>query len=100
MNKPETFIYTNRIYTCYLPQTAEIFWTSEKDNWRHIYLVDAKTGAIKNEITKGNYVVKDIDSVDEKKREIWFSANGMNEGEDPYYVHYYRIGFDGKNLVI
>ena len=43
--------------------------------------------------------MKDIDSVDEKKREIWFSANGRNEGEDPYYVHYYRIGFDGKNLV-
>ncbi len=95
----KTFIYTNRIYTCYLPQTAEILWTSEKDNWRHIYLVDAQTGAIKNEITKGAYVVKDIDSVDEKKREIWFSANGMNEGEDPYYVHYYRIGFDGKNLI-
>ncbi len=95
----KTFIYTNRIYTCYLPQTAEILWTSEKDNWRHIYLVDAQTGNIKNEITKGAYVVKDIDSVDEKKREIWFSANGMNKGEDPYYVHYYRIGFDGKNLI-
>ena len=95
----KTFIYTNRIYTYYLPDTDEILWTSEKDNWRHIYLVDATTGTIKNEITKGNYVVKDIDSIDEKKREIWFSANGMNEGEDPYYVHYYRIGFDGKNLV-
>ena len=95
----KTFIYTNRIYTYYLPQTDEILWTSEKDNWRHIYLVVATTGTIKNEITKGNFVVKDIDSIDEKKREIWFSANGMNEGEDPYYVHYYRIGFDGKNMV-
>ncbi len=95
----KTFIYANRIYTHYLPATDEILWTSEKDNWRHIYLVDAKDGSVKNEITKGNYVVKNIDSVDEKKREIWFSANGVNEGEDPYYVHYYRIGFDGNNLV-
>ncbi len=95
----QTFIYANRIYTHYLPQTDEIIYTSERDNWRHIYLIDAKTGTIKNEITKGEYVVKDIDSSDEKKREIWFSANGMNKDEDPYYVHYYRINFDGNNLV-
>ena len=95
----KTFIYTNQIFTYYLPQTNEILWTSEKDNWRHIYLVDAQTGTIKNEITKGDYVVKEIDSVDAKKRQIWFSANGMNKGEDPYYVHYYRIGFDSENLI-
>lgn len=95
----KTFIYTNRIFTHYLPETEEIIWTSEKDGWRHLYLVDAKRGVVKNEITKGAYVVKDIDSIDGKKRQIWFSANGMNPGEDPYYVHFYRIGFDGKNLV-
>ncbi|MEP6948110.1 MAG: DPP IV N-terminal domain-containing protein [Ginsengibacter sp.] len=95
----KTFIYTNWIYTHYLPDTKEIVWISEKDGWRHIYLVDAQTGIIKNEITKGNYVVKTIDSVDEKKREIWFSAMGMNSEEDPYYMHYYRISFDGKKLV-
>lgn len=95
----KTFIYEGRIYTHYLPETKEIIWTSEKDGWRHIYLLDATTGVIKNEITKGNYVVKEIDSIDIKKREIWFSANGMHAGEDPYYVHYYRIAFDGENLV-
>ena len=95
----KTFIYTNKIYTYYLPATDEILRTSEKDGWRHIYLVNARSGAIKNEITKGEYVVRDIDSVDEKKREIWFSASGMNAGEDPYYLHYYRIGFDGRGLV-
>ena len=95
----KTFIYDDRIYLRYLQATNEFIWTSEKDGWRHIYLVDAITGAIKNEITKGNYVVKDIDSIDEKKREIWFSAMGMNPDEDVYNVHYYRIGFDSKNLV-
>lgn len=95
----KTFIYDDRIYTHYMPATNEFIWTSEKDGWRHIYLLDALTGTQKNEITKGDYVVKDIDSVDEKKREIWFSAMGMTKGEDVYYVHYYRIGFDGKNLI-
>jgi dipeptidyl aminopeptidase/acylaminoacyl peptidase len=97
--KTNTFIYEQRIFTHYLPETNEIIWTSEKDGWRHIYLVNSLTGVVKKQITKGDWVVKDIDSVDAKKREIWFRANGMNANEDPYYVHYYRIGFDGRNLV-
>lgn len=95
----KTFIYDDRMYVRYLQATDEFIWTSEKDGWQHIYLMDAKTGAQKNEITKGNYIVKDIDSIDEAKREIWFSAMGMHEGEDVYHLHYYRIGFDGNNLI-
>jgi dipeptidyl aminopeptidase/acylaminoacyl peptidase len=94
-----TFIYEQRIFTNYLPATSEIVWITEKDGWRHIYLVDAKNGAIKNQVTKGEWVVRTIDSVDITKREIWFQASGMNPGEDPYNIHYYRIGFNGHNLV-
>lgn len=94
-----TFIYEQRIFTHYLPETNEIIWSSEKDGWRHLYLVDALKGNIKNAITAGPWVVREIDSIDEKKREVWFRASGMNDGEDPYNIHYYRIGFDGKNLV-
>ena len=36
--------------------------------------------------------------VDEDNRQIYFSANGMEAGEDPYFIRYYRIGFDGKGL--
>ncbi len=93
-----TFIYEQRIFTYYLPETSEILWVTEKDGWRHIYLVDAKNGTIKNAITKGEWVVRSVDSVDVKKREIWFQASGMNKGEDPYFLHFYRIGFDGKNM--
>ena len=94
----KTFIYESRIFTEYLEKTNEIIWTSEKDGWRHIYLVDGLDGHVKNQITRGNWVVRDIDSVDRIKREVWFTASGMNPGEDPYFVHYYRIGFDGKGL--
>ena len=94
-----TFIYEQKIFTNYLPATSEIIWITEKDGWRHIYLVDAKKGTIKNQVTKGEWVVRSIDSVDIVKREIWFQASGMNAGEDPYNIHYYRIGFNGKNLV-
>lgn len=97
--KTQTFIYEQRIFTYYLPATSEILWVTEKDGWRHIYLVDAKNATVKNPVTTGEWVVRNIDSVDVKKREIWFQASGMNAGEDPYNVHYYRIGFDGKNMI-
>jgi dipeptidyl aminopeptidase/acylaminoacyl peptidase len=94
----KTFIYESRLYTHYLPETDELLMTSEKDGWQHLYLVDLLTGKEK-QVTKGDWIVRAIDSVDIKKKEIWFSASGMNPGEDPYYIHYYRIGLDGKNLV-
>ncbi|PSL46235.1 dipeptidyl aminopeptidase/acylaminoacyl peptidase [Chitinophaga niastensis] len=94
-----TFIYEARLYTHYLPETNELLWTSEKDGWRHIYLVNTLTGQIKNQVTKGDWVVRDIDSIDTKKRTIWFRASGMHTSEDPYFIHYYRIGFDGSKLV-
>ncbi|NML39550.1 prolyl oligopeptidase family serine peptidase [Chitinophaga sp. G-6-1-13] len=93
-----TFIYESRLYTHYLPETNEMLWTSEKDGWRHVYLVNTLTGAIKNQVTRGEWVVRGIDSVDAKKREIWFRAGGMEPGEDPYFIHYYRIGFNGSKL--
>jgi dipeptidyl aminopeptidase/acylaminoacyl peptidase len=94
-----TFIYEQRIFTHYLPETNEIIWSSEKDGYRHLYLVDAINGTVKNAITSGSWVVREIDSIDEKKREVWFRGSGMQAGEDPYNIHYYRIGFDGKKLV-
>jgi dipeptidyl aminopeptidase/acylaminoacyl peptidase len=96
--KTNTFIYEQRLYTRYLPDSHEIVWITEKDGWRHIYLVNDIICRQKL-VTKGNWVVRDIDSVDSKKREIWFTASGINPGEDPYFIHYYRIGFDGKNMV-
>lgn len=94
----KTFIYENKILTEYLPETNEILWVTEKDGWRHIYLVNGSTGDMQL-VTKGNWVVRDIDSIDAGKREIWFRASGVNEKEDPYHVHYYKINFDGTNLV-
>ncbi len=52
-----------------------------------------------NQITKGEWVVRGIDRIDEDARQIWFRAGGMNPDQDPYFVHYYRINFDGTGLV-
>ena len=74
----------------------EVIWMSERDGWNHLYLYDGATGAVKNQITKGDWVVRASCSTSTTaKRQIWFSAGGMYPGKDPYFAHYYRINFDG-----
>jgi dipeptidyl aminopeptidase/acylaminoacyl peptidase len=96
--KTSTFIYHDRQYMYYPKNTNLLFRSSEKDGWRHLYKVDLLTGT-EQLITKGNWVVRNVDSVDMVKKEIWFSASGINAGEDPYDIHYYRINFNGSNLL-
>jgi dipeptidyl aminopeptidase/acylaminoacyl peptidase len=81
-----------------LDDGKEIIWASERDGWEHLYLFDGVTGKVKNQITKGNWVVHYVDFVDEAKRQIWFRASGMTPNQDPYFTHYYRINFDGTGL--
>jgi len=76
----------------------EVIWMSERDGWNHLYLYDGATGRVKNQITKGNWVVRGVQKVDEAARQIIFSAGGMNAGKDPYFLNYYRINFDGSGL--
>ena len=73
---------------------------SERDGWNHLYLYDAKTGQVKNQITKGPWVVRGVERVDEAKRQIWFRAGGIRPGQDPYYIHYCRVNFDGSGLTV
>ncbi len=76
----------------------EILWASERDGWEHLYLCDGHSGALLRQITRGDWVVRAVDRVDEASRTIYFEASGMNPDEDPYYVHGYKIGFDGNGL--
>lgn len=84
----------------YLPASNEFIWYSEKDDWGHLYLFDLTTGKLKNQITKGNFVVTQLVKVDEKNRVLYFNANGREAGRDPYFSHFYRVDFDGKNLTL
>lgn len=89
---------TGKKYRYELNDGREFIWASERDGWNHLYLYDGITGKLKNQITRGNWVVRAVDKVDEAKRQIWFQASGMYPGKDPYFVHYYRINFDGSGL--
>ncbi|ACO32780.1 MULTISPECIES: S9 family peptidase [Acidobacterium] len=76
----------------------EIIWMSERDGWPHLYLYNGTTGVVENRITHGSWVVRNVNYVDDAKRQIYFEASGMNRDEDPYFIHGYRINFDGSGL--
>jgi dipeptidyl aminopeptidase/acylaminoacyl peptidase len=81
-----------------LDDGKEFIWMSERDGWAHLYMVDGATGAIKYQITKGNWLVRGVQRVDEANKQIVFGAGGMNPKQDPYFLQYYRINFDGTGL--
>ena len=97
--KEEKYVNYPRIYRNYLGDGKRIIWSSERDNYNHLYLYDRATGKPLNQITKGEWYVRGVQHVDETNEVIYFSANGMKKGEDPYLIHYYKINFDGSNLV-
>ncbi len=75
----------------------ELIWWSYRDGWAHYYLFDAD-GKLKNAITSGESMGHAIISVDDKARTLYFTANGREANEDPYYTHLYRANLDGSGV--
>jgi dipeptidyl aminopeptidase/acylaminoacyl peptidase len=90
-----TYIDTRPIR--FLEGEKEFLWWSERDGWGHWYLYGSD-GTLKNRVTRGEFVCSALTGVDEKTRTLYFTANGREAGEDPYYDHLYRVGLDGISL--
>ena len=96
-----TFIdYSQKTFAHWLDATHELIWASERDGWNHLWLYDTQTGAVKNQITRGEWVVRKVERVDAEKRQVWFTAFGIQPGQDPYHAHLVRINFDGSGLTV
>jgi dipeptidyl aminopeptidase/acylaminoacyl peptidase len=105
--EPKTFFYYNRSaatlqagkkFRYDIADGQEVVWMSERDGWNHLYLIDGASGRVKTQITKGAWPVRHVIKVDEEKRQLWFSAGGMDAGKDPYFQHYFRVNLDGSGL--
>ncbi|WP_299703979.1 DPP IV N-terminal domain-containing protein [uncultured Pontibacter sp.] len=92
-----TYVEVNRIGL--IGGGKEIIHWSERDGWGHFYLYDG-AGKLKNRITSGAFHAEDIVGIDEKNRTLYFTANGRENGEDPYLMHLYRINFDGSGMTL
>ncbi len=82
----------------YLSASNELLWFSERSGWGHLYLYDMGTGKLKTQITSGDWNVTQVLTVNEKTRAIYFLGVGKENGNDPYFPMYYRVGFDGNGL--
>ena len=89
-----TYFHTER--PALLP-SGDVLWISERDGWAHIYRYGPE-GTLKNQLTEGDWHVDEITSVDEENGVVYFTANGRNDAQDPYYDHLYRVNLDGSNL--
>jgi len=77
----------------------ELVEWSERDGWAHFYLYDG-AGKLKNPITSGPFHCEDMVGIDDKKRILYFTASGREPGENPYYLHLYKINLDGSGLTL
>jgi dipeptidyl-peptidase 4 len=83
-----------------LNATDEIIWFSERDGWGHLYLYNASTGTLKNRITRGHWLVRDIVHVDEGRRRVLFLAGGIDPSGDPARKSLCAVGLDGGGFEV
>jgi dipeptidyl aminopeptidase/acylaminoacyl peptidase len=95
----ETFFESgyNKINWHYLPESDEVLWFSQRDDWGHLYLYNLTTGELKDQITKGDWRVLQVLHMDQAKRQILFTGAGKEPG-DPYFQYLYRVNMDGSDL--
>jgi len=68
----------------------DFLWISEKDGWRHIYLI-SQNGKKETLLTKGNYDMIDFGGVDEKNGYVYFTASPNNALQK----YLYRVNLNG-----
>ena len=117
--RSDKFVNYNRIWRRWL-KDGRLLWTSERDNWNHLYLYgptknNSKKGARRKAsasqspspfgegwggalITRGPWCVREVLHVNEEAELIYFTASGVHPDEDPYNIHYFTIRFDGTDM--
>ena len=94
-----TFIdYPNKIWTHWIGDD-ELLWMSERDGFNHIYVIDLAHGNVKRQLTRGAWMVRAVDSVDEATRTLVLRVMGIDPAQDPYYEHFVRVSMDGGDVV-
>lgn len=66
---------------------------SDKDGWRHLYYYDLK-GNLQSRLTDGEWVVSNIELVDEEDSKVYFTGSKESSLEN----HLYVVNLDGTGL--
>ncbi len=93
-----TFIYYSACYEHKL-NDKEMLWISERDGWKHLYLYDMQKCKLVKQLTKGDWVVKEVIDVDDDARVVYLKGCGKDAGEDPYFEKIYKLDINSGKLV-
>ena len=97
----ETFVYVfGKTYRRDLKDGAEIVWLSERDGWNHLYLIEGRKGEVKRQLTKGEWIVREVIAFDEKKGEFLLKVNGYYGDQDPYFHHWAKLELESGKLTM
>jgi dipeptidyl-peptidase 4 len=77
----------------WLANHSKFAWLSERDGWRHIYLVSVEGKSIKP-VTSGEFDVMEILGIDDDAQWLYFYASPSNATQS----FLYRVHFDGSDL--
>ncbi|HET7712971.1 MAG TPA: S9 family peptidase, partial [Thermoanaerobaculia bacterium] len=72
---------------------GSFLWLSERNGYRHLYRVSAD-GQRQTQITRGEWEVRNLHTVDQKRGLIYFSGTEHSSRE----LHVYRVRLDGSDL--
>jgi len=94
-----TNTYMEKVELHVINNGDELIQWSERDGWGHFYLYDGK-GNLKNGITSGAFTCDEAVKIDVDNRVLYFTACGREQGEDPYYMHLYKVNLDGSDMAL
>ncbi len=76
----------------FLKNSDRFIWASERDGFKHLYLYSNK-GKLLTQLTKGDWVVNSLKSVDEESGWLYFTGRA----DTPLERHLYKVPLDGKS---
>lgn len=83
-----------------LPKSDQLIWYSERSGWAHLYLYDLRNGKLIRSLTTGEWVVRDVLSVDETHRQVFVSVAGRIKRKNPYYQEVARVDLDTGAMTV
>ncbi len=77
----------------FLKDKGQFIWASERDGFKHLYLFD-DSGKLVKQLTKGNWVVDDVEAIDVTNNRLFFSGRK----DTPLESHVYQVSLDGGDI--
>lgn len=83
------YVEPQKPLTFFPNSTKDFIWQSQRSGFNHLYHYHLDKGLV-SQITKGEWLVNDVLGFNEKKKEIYFTANK----ETPLEKHLYRVSWN------